>query len=61
MSRGIGDKQLKQWVIAEPETNVLKIKADDEFLILASDGLWEKVTSLKLIIPRSLGLVETIT
>lgn len=45
VSRGIGDRQLKQWVIAEPETNVLKIKADDEFLILASDGLWEKVTN----------------
>ena len=45
MSRGIGDKQLKQWVIAEPETRILKIKTDDEFLILASDGLWEKVTN----------------
>ncbi|XP_057536298.1 probable protein phosphatase 2C 25 [Amaranthus tricolor] len=45
VSRGIGDKQLKQWVIAEPETRILKIKTDDEFLILASDGLWEKVTN----------------
>ncbi|KAL2898601.1 putative protein phosphatase 2C 25 [Bienertia sinuspersici] len=45
VSRGIGDRQLKQWVIAEPETKVLKIKSDDEFLILASDGLWDKVTN----------------
>ena len=45
MSRGIGDRQLKQWVIAEPETRVIKIKPDDEFLILASDGLWEKVSN----------------
>lgn len=45
VSRGIGDRQLKRWVIAEPETKVLKIKSDDEFLILASDGLWDKVTN----------------
>ncbi|KAL6003356.1 hypothetical protein ACLOJK_023579 [Asimina triloba] len=43
VSRGIGDSHLKQWVIAEPETKVLRIKPDCEFLILASDGLWDKV------------------
>lgn len=47
VSRGIGDKHLKQWVIAEPETKVLRIKPDCEFLILGSDGLWEKVMSNK--------------
>ncbi|PKI39544.1 hypothetical protein CRG98_040014 [Punica granatum] len=45
VSRGIGDKHLKQWVIAEPETKVLRIAPDHEFLILASDGLWDKVTN----------------
>ena len=45
VSRGIGDKHLKQWVIAEPESKVLKIKPDCEFLILGSDGLWDKVTN----------------
>ncbi|KAL9235380.1 hypothetical protein vseg_010142 [Gypsophila vaccaria] len=45
VSRGIGDRQLKQWVIAEPETRALKISSNDEFLILASDGLWDKVTN----------------
>ncbi|GAB4824547.1 hypothetical protein Ancab_007422 [Ancistrocladus abbreviatus] len=44
VSRAIGDRHLKQWVIAEPETNVHRIKPDYEFLILASDGLWDKVT-----------------
>ncbi|XP_074303182.1 putative protein phosphatase 2C 25 [Silene latifolia] len=44
VSRGIGDRQLKQFVSAEPETRVLKISPNDEFLILASDGLWDKVT-----------------
>lgn len=43
VSRGIGDRHLKQWVIAEPETKIVRIKSEDEFLILASDGLWEKV------------------
>lgn len=49
VTRGIGDRQLKQWVISEPETRVIKIKPDDEFLILASDGLWEKVTNQEAI------------
>ncbi|KAJ4977563.1 hypothetical protein NE237_008343 [Protea cynaroides] len=43
VSRGIGDRSLKQWVTAEPETQVLKIRPEFEFLILASDGLWDKV------------------
>ncbi|XP_022747778.1 probable protein phosphatase 2C 25 [Durio zibethinus] len=45
VSRAIGDKHLKQWVIAEPETKRLKIMPECEFLILASDGLWNKVTN----------------
>ncbi|KAL6326571.1 hypothetical protein AAG906_008433 [Vitis piasezkii] len=45
VSRGIGDRNLKQWVTAEPETKSLKIKPECEFLILASDGLWDKVTN----------------
>ncbi|KAF4365736.1 hypothetical protein G4B88_009459 [Cannabis sativa] len=45
VSRGIGDRHLKQWVIAEPETRVLQIKPEHEFLILASDGLWDKVSN----------------
>ncbi|KAK7829334.1 putative protein phosphatase 2c 25 [Quercus suber] len=45
VSRGIGDRHLKQWIIAEPETKVLKIEHDCEFVILASDGLWDKVNN----------------
>ncbi|PKI55749.1 hypothetical protein CRG98_023881 [Punica granatum] len=40
-------KHLKQWAIAEPETKILRIATDDEFLILASDGLWDKVRNAK--------------
>ncbi|XP_028189245.1 probable protein phosphatase 2C 25 isoform X1 [Glycine soja] len=45
VSRGIGDRNLKQWVIAEPETKVIKIEPQHDLLILASDGLWEKVSN----------------
>ncbi|KAL6581234.1 hypothetical protein OROMI_007157 [Orobanche minor] len=45
VSRAIGDRHLKKWVIAEPETRVIKIKPDCEFLILASDGLWDKISN----------------
>lgn len=44
VSRSIGDCYLKQWVTAEPETKVVKLESEFEFLILASDGLWDKVT-----------------
>ncbi|KAK1286523.1 putative protein phosphatase 2C 25 [Acorus calamus] len=45
VSRAIGDSQLKQWVIAEPETKIFRIQPETEFLILASDGLWDKVSN----------------
>ncbi|CAI9107000.1 OLC1v1006264C1 [Oldenlandia corymbosa var. corymbosa] len=49
VSRGIGDQYLKQWVVAEPETRILGLEPDLEFLILASDGLWDKVTNQEAI------------
>ncbi|KAK1284245.1 putative protein phosphatase 2C 2 [Acorus calamus] len=49
VSRAIGDSHLKQWVIAEPETTILRIKPETEFLILASDGLWEKVSNQEVV------------
>ncbi|CAH9074053.1 unnamed protein product [Cuscuta epithymum] len=45
VSRSIGDRSLKQWVIAEPETRVITLHSQLEFLILASDGLWDKVST----------------
>ncbi|KAL0540015.1 hypothetical protein IC582_024241 [Cucumis melo] len=45
VSRAMGDEHLKQWVISEPESRVMKIEDDCRFLILASDGLWDKVTN----------------
>ncbi|XBI98706.1 hypothetical protein VPH35_018914 [Triticum aestivum] len=45
VTRGIGDAHLKPWVVAEPETRTVDVGADCELLILASDGLWDKVGS----------------
>jgi hypothetical protein len=59
VSRGIGDRHLKQWVIAEPDTKVLRIKPEHELLILASDGLWDKVWFLFLYCLNPLKDVST--
>ncbi|XP_051121779.1 protein phosphatase 2C 37-like [Andrographis paniculata] len=45
MSRAIGDNYLKPYVISEPEVTVTARTADDECLILASDGLWDVVSN----------------
>ncbi|KAH6762704.1 protein phosphatase 2CA [Perilla frutescens var. hirtella] len=44
MSRAIGDSYLKPYVIPEPEVTVRERTAEDECLILASDGLWDVVS-----------------
>ncbi|AQK96679.1 hypothetical protein Zm00014a_031731 [Zea mays] len=43
MSRAFGNRLLKQFVVADPEIQDLEIDGDTEFLILASDGLWDVV------------------
>ncbi|KAE9608150.1 hypothetical protein Lal_00003432 [Lupinus albus] len=45
VSRSIGDKYLKPWIIPEPEVVFVHRKKDDECLILASDGLWDMMTN----------------
>uniref|UniRef100_A0A0D9WJZ7 protein-serine/threonine phosphatase n=1 Tax=Leersia perrieri TaxID=77586 RepID=A0A0D9WJZ7_9ORYZ len=44
-SRSIGDYYLKPFVSAEPEVTVIERTEKDEFLILASDGLWDVVSN----------------
>ncbi|KAM0892941.1 hypothetical protein ACQ4PT_025420 [Festuca glaucescens] len=43
VTRGIGDAHLKPWVVAEPETATVDVDERCDLLILASDGLWDKV------------------
>lgn len=58
VSRGIGDRHLKQWVTAEPETKILSIKPEFEFLILASDGLWDKVIDSSVFVLKLIFLSQ---
>lgn len=46
ISRAIGDAHMKEWVTSEPEINRVALSTDCEFLIIASDGLWDKVRSI---------------
>lgn len=43
VSRAIGDVGLKELVIAKPEVQSLELTGWEEFIILASDGLWDFV------------------
>lgn len=45
MSRAIGDRYLKQVVTSEPEYTFTKRESGDMSLILASDGLWDVLSS----------------
>ncbi|XP_052182919.1 protein phosphatase 2C 16-like [Diospyros lotus] len=45
MSRSIGDRYLKPWIIPEPEVTFTPRAREDECLILASDGLWDVMTN----------------
>ncbi|KAL9242131.1 hypothetical protein vseg_016162 [Gypsophila vaccaria] len=45
MSRSIGDRYLKPWIIPDPEVMVVQRTKDDDCLILASDGLWDVLTN----------------
>ncbi|XP_057953105.1 probable protein phosphatase 2C 24 [Malania oleifera] len=45
MSRAIGDNYLKPYVSCEPEVTIKDRTAEDECLILASDGLWDVVSN----------------
>ncbi|CAN6451708.1 unnamed protein product [Victoria cruziana] len=41
VTRSIGDDDLKPAVTAEPEITETDLSSDDEFLVMASDGLWD--------------------
>lgn len=45
MSRAIGDNYLKPYVSCEPEVTITERTAEDECLIMASDGLWDVVSN----------------
>ncbi|QCD85238.1 probable protein phosphatase 2C 6 [Vigna unguiculata] len=45
MSRAIGDRYLRPWIIPVPEITFTARTDEDECLILASDGLWDVMSN----------------
>ncbi|KAK1576690.1 hypothetical protein Q3G72_015799 [Acer saccharum] len=45
MTRAIGDHSLKPYIIPVPEITFTTRSAEDEFLVLASDGLWDVLSN----------------
>lgn len=45
VSRAFGDRRLKKFVTAEPEIKSRELQEQDDFLILASDGVWDVLSS----------------
>ncbi|CAL9181888.1 unnamed protein product [Musa hybrid cultivar] len=50
VSRAFGDRHLKQFVVADPEIHEEAVDGSLEFLILASDGLWDVVTNEEAVV-----------
>lgn len=45
VSRAMGDRFLKRYITATPDVSTHRIEDADDFLVLASDGLWDVVSS----------------
>lgn len=49
VTRALGDRRLKQFVTSEPEITTHKLGPEDDLLVLASDGIWDVLTSQQAI------------
>ena len=61
VSRSIGDAKLKPYVTAEPEIIEHEIETDDMFLVIASDGVWDTMSSdlvAKFVIVNTCNIVN---
>ncbi|CAI7772181.1 unnamed protein product [Closterium sp. NIES-54] len=45
VTRGLGDANYKEYITSEPEVVHVPVTRDCDFLIMASDGLWDVVTN----------------
>lgn len=45
VSRAFGDRNMKGAINAEPEVRERILERQDEYLVLATDGLWDVMTS----------------
>lgn len=49
VTRSIGDDDLKPAVTAEPEIIETCLSSDDEYLVMASDGLWDTISNEEVV------------
>ncbi|XP_070047986.1 protein kinase and PP2C-like domain-containing protein isoform X1 [Nicotiana tomentosiformis] len=49
VTRSIGDDDLKPAVTAEPEITLTTLSAEDEYIVMASDGLWDVVSETDVV------------
>lgn len=49
VTRSIGDDDLKPAVTAEPEITVTALSEDDEYMVMASDGLWDVMSNTDIV------------
>mmetsp|Transcript_2834 Transcript_2834/g.3164 ORF Transcript_2834/g.3164 Transcript_2834/m.3164 type:complete len:363 (+) Transcript_2834:61-1149(+) len=47
VTRSLGDSYMKDLVIGNPFTTATKITDEDEFMILACDGVWDVISDIK--------------
>lgn len=45
VSRAMGDRTVKRYISATPEITTTTLGGDDDFIVMASDGLWDVVSS----------------
>ena len=48
VARAIGDIKLKKWVIGTPDTAEFDLNGEEDFIILACDGLWDVMDHAKV-------------
>jgi len=56
VTRSLGDSSMKEFVVGSPYTTETELGEDDEFLIIACDGLWDVVED-----QAAIDLVRNIT
>ncbi|KAL2231796.1 UNVERIFIED_CONTAM: putative protein phosphatase 2C 2 [Sesamum indicum] len=62
ISRAFGDVHLKDWIICEPEIVKVALTSECEFLIVASDGLWDRVSdqeAVDVVVSRNHMMIES--
>ncbi|KAK8358744.1 hypothetical protein V6Z11_A04G043900, partial [Gossypium hirsutum] len=57
-ARAFGDKSLKKHLTSKPDVSIETTNDDTDFIILASDGLWKKLSMLSKAL-RMLDLLQS--